>query len=322
MRKVQALPVFLLVMLLSSVAFTPPEKVSAISVKEYFNPFINIKKYIQTTLDDTQPSFAGSHFNEEDSEIIYNTAPMHSEYVVKAKDTIQAIAQYYKISQAEILSGNPWLREPIEAGQIIYIPLSAKRIHHVAWGETIYTIASRYGVEVADIIMENQDLDVMQLEVNQEVVLPKERKSIVRVAAIPTVKVNPFIWPVQGIITSKFGPRWGLFHQGVDIWNSIERQAEIRTALSGSVVFAGWHGGGYGRLVVIDHGNDIHTYYAHLSQIRVQEGQKVRQGDLLGYMGDSGQTTGIHLHFEIRVNDQPLNPLLYLPEKQNEIVLQ
>ncbi|MDN5331409.1 MAG: hypothetical protein PWP45_634 [Tepidanaerobacteraceae bacterium] len=118
-----------------------------------------------------------------------------------------------------------------------------------------------------------------------------------------------FYWPVSGRITSRFGSRGGEFHTGLDIANATG--TPVRAANSGVVTFAG-RNGGYGKLVIINHGGGFETYYAHLNTISVSVGEKVSRGQVLGTVGTTGRTTGPHLHFEVRVNGTPKNPLLYL----------
>ncbi len=117
-----------------------------------------------------------------------------------------------------------------------------------------------------------------------------------------------FIWPVSGTITSGFGPRWGSIHEGIDI--SAPNGTPVRAAAAGRVIIAGWSGG-YGNLIVIDHGNGIATAYAHLSAIYASGGS-VAQGQSIGAVGSTGHSTGNHLHLEVRVNGSPVNPLGYL----------
>jgi murein DD-endopeptidase MepM/ murein hydrolase activator NlpD len=118
-----------------------------------------------------------------------------------------------------------------------------------------------------------------------------------------------FVWPVSGPMTSPFGWRWGRMHEGIDI--GVASGTPIRAAASGSVIWCGWNGG-YGNLVVIDHGGGIATAYAHQSSIAVSCGQSVSQGQVIGYIGSTGHSTGPHLHFEVRVNGGGVDPLGYL----------
>ncbi len=117
------------------------------------------------------------------------------------------------------------------------------------------------------------------------------------------------VWPVSGTITSGFGPRWGRMHEGIDIAGG--SGTPIAAAASGTVIIAGWSGG-YGNLVVIDHGNGISTAYGHNSSLAVSVGQSVGQGTIIAGMGTTGNSTGVHTHFEVRVNGNAVNPLDYL----------
>jgi murein DD-endopeptidase MepM/ murein hydrolase activator NlpD len=118
-----------------------------------------------------------------------------------------------------------------------------------------------------------------------------------------------FIWPVRGPVTSPFGTRWGRMHTGIDI--GVPYGTPIHAAASGQVIYAGWMDG-YGNLVFIDHGRGISTGYAHQSSIAVSNGQTVSQGQVIGYVGCTGHCFGPHLHFEVRVNGTPVDPLGYL----------
>jgi murein DD-endopeptidase MepM/ murein hydrolase activator NlpD len=128
--------------------------------------------------------------------------------------------------------------------------------------------------------------------------------------------VIPTIWPVNGRIMSRFGDRedpfsgLGAFHPGVDI--SAPMGTPVRAAADGIVYHAEHTGGGYGKLVVIDHGNGMRTWYAHLSRFGVVQGQEIRKGEILGYSGATGRVTSPHLHFEVRMGGSPVNPHPYL----------
>jgi murein DD-endopeptidase MepM/ murein hydrolase activator NlpD len=121
-----------------------------------------------------------------------------------------------------------------------------------------------------------------------------------------------FEWPAKGTITSKFGRRWGRMHKGIDIAGPIG--TPINAAADGTVVVAGWQSGGYGNLVEIRHSDGTTTRYGHNSQLSVSVGQTVRQGQQIARMGSTGQSTGSHLHFEIRPSGgSAVNPIALLP---------
>jgi peptidoglycan DL-endopeptidase CwlO len=117
------------------------------------------------------------------------------------------------------------------------------------------------------------------------------------------------IWPANGSISSGFGMRWGRLHAGIDI--PLPEGTGLRAAASGTVAIAGWVGG-YGNYTCIQHGGSLSTCYGHQSSISVSVGQQVSQGQVIGYSGNTGHSTGPHLHFEVRINGSPVDPLGYL----------
>jgi murein DD-endopeptidase MepM/ murein hydrolase activator NlpD len=117
------------------------------------------------------------------------------------------------------------------------------------------------------------------------------------------------IWPVSGPVVSPFGYRWGRLHAGIDI--AVPYGTAIHAAAAGTVVIAGWVGG-YGNYTCIDHGGGLATCYAHQSAYAVSQGASVSQGDVIGYVGCTGHCFGPHLHFEVRINGSPVDPLGYL----------
>ena len=125
----------------------------------------------------------------------------------------------------------------------------------------------------------------------------------------------PSLWPVEGRVTSSFGERQdpfngeGAFHAGIDI--AAPYGTAVRATADGYITKAGF-GSGYGREIVIDHGHDLETLYGHLSSMAVLEGEHVTRGQIIGYVGQSGRSTGPHLHYEVRVHDVPVNPHKYM----------
>ena len=117
------------------------------------------------------------------------------------------------------------------------------------------------------------------------------------------------MWPVSGPVTSGYGWRWGRLHEGIDI--AVPTGTPVVAAASGHVIVAGWMGG-YGNLVVIDHGGGLATAYGHNSSFGVGSGSTVSQGQTIAYAGSTGNSTGPHVHFEVRVNGSPVDPLGYL----------
>ncbi|HLM35009.1 MAG TPA: peptidoglycan DD-metalloendopeptidase family protein [Gaiellaceae bacterium] len=129
------------------------------------------------------------------------------------------------------------------------------------------------------------------------------------VAPAPPTSNGPLQWPVSGPVTSPFGWRWGRMHEGIDI--AVGYGTPIGAAGAGTVIYCGWMGG-YGNLIVIDHGGGLATAYGHQSSIAAGCGQAVSRGQIIGYVGSTGHSTGPHLHFEVRVNGAAVDPLGYL----------
>jgi len=134
-------------------------------------------------------------------------------------------------------------------------------------------------------------------------------ESAAAASVVSTPSAAGMVWPVSGPVTSGFGWRWGRMHEGIDI--AAPTGAPIRATASGTVIYAGWMDG-YGQLVVVDHGGGVATAYAHMSSIAAGTGQGVSQGQVIGYVGCTGNCFGSHLHFEVRVNGAAVDPLRYL----------
>ncbi|KKQ31443.1 MAG: Peptidase M23 family protein [Candidatus Shapirobacteria bacterium GW2011_GWE1_38_10] len=247
-----------------------------------------------------------------------------TEYRVVEGDTISSIAQKFGVSIDTVLwENNLKSVEAIKPKQILRIlPVTGVR-HQVKRGETVYSIAKYYSVDAQNIIdypfntFSNDE--IFALTAGQELIIPegiepKETitgtRSIARtVAPIPgVVGEGNYMWPTSGTITQRSS--W--YHRAVDIAN--RGNPAIVAAATGTVVTAGWNGGGYGNYVVIDHGNGQSTLYAHMSNnsIVVKAGDKVSQGQKIGTMGSTGRSTGTHLHFEIVAGGAKLDPLKML----------
>jgi len=152
-------------------------------------------------------------------------------------------------------------------------------------------------------------LDVVDPTVNRanNILNQLDKLNIYRIAA----EKAPFAMPVKGTFrfTSGYGPRWGEMHRGTDF--AAKSGAPIYATADGVVTRAEW-GSGYGRVVYVKHAFGIETRYAHMAKIRVKKGQRVSRGQRIGDMGNSGRSTGIHLHYEVRVNGKDVNPMIYI----------
>jgi murein DD-endopeptidase MepM/ murein hydrolase activator NlpD len=153
------------------------------------------------------------------------------------------------------------------------------------------------------------DLETDVNEISEQIAKQLAQSS----GALPAGPIQPgghgLIWPVNGPVVSGFGPRWGSFHEGIDI--AVPTGTPIRAAASGSVEIAGVEGG-YGNYTCVDHGGGLSTCYAHQERILVSVGQEVSQGQIIGITDCTGHCLGPHVHFEIRVNGQAVDPMGYL----------
>lgn len=180
--------------------------------------------------------------------------------------------------------------------------------------DTLASVAEKFSTDMWVIQRENDIYDANDLVPGMKIFIP----GIVRItssavkhkAKIKSSKTTKLIWPASGVISSGFGKRHGKTHTGIDITK--DRGRKIIAAASGKVIFAG-HKNGYGKTIIIDHGQGVKTLYAHNQTLYVKKNTWVRQGKQIAKMGSTGNSSGIHLHFEVIVNGKHHNPLRYLP---------
>jgi len=245
-------------------------------------------------------------------------------YKVQKGDTVSKIAEKFGISTDTIRWANNLKSiKSIRVGQELKILPVTGIAHKVQRGETVWSIAKKYNTSPQGIVDfpfntfvndEKFTLAVGQILIVPDGVKPEEKPwqpEVYLAQKTPdagtVTATGRFAWPTSGRISQ--GYHW--YHRAIDIAN--KAAPGILAADSGRVVVAGWpKGWGYGNRVIIDHGNGFQTLYAHLSKIYVKAGQTVKRGDLIGQMGSTGRSTGVHLHFEIRKNGVKVNPLGYL----------
>lgn len=257
-----------------------------------------------------------------------------TKYTIQKGDSISVIAQKFDISEEVIYTNNPWIEgDKITAGdeldltvrmpditvrvteesveiEEIAIPVEYVKNDELAEGKTKTIQTGKVGSQklVYNIVKENGytvSETLVSKEVLTEAVPTIIEKGTMVVAGVGT---GQFSYPVSNAsISSKYGSRWGRTHKGIDITGN----KTIMAADAGVVEFVGTKNG-YGNVIIIDHKNGFKTLYGHLKSYSVSKGDKVAKGDSIGIMGNTGRSTGVHLHFEIIKNGSQVNPLSYL----------
>ncbi|MEO6077444.1 MAG: peptidoglycan DD-metalloendopeptidase family protein [Candidatus Andersenbacteria bacterium] len=247
-------------------------------------------------------------------------------YTVEDGDTIASIASHYNISTNTILSANG-LRsaDVIKSGDHLTILPVTGVLHTVKSGDTVLSIANTYKAKAVDIVSSNNLEDSSKIALGQKLIIPNGDAPVQQAPRIvsqstqtardagdeptpapqkeQTHSSGGFVWPTTSHHMSQYFKNG---HTGIDIDN--RSMPSVFAAQEGTVEFAGWLGG-YGNLIIINHGSGLTTYYAHLSKFYIAKGAKVKKGDAIAKMGSTGHSTGPHVHFEVRRFGQPINPL-------------
>jgi len=255
--------------------------------------------------------------------------PEYITYTVQPLDTPIGIAEMFGIESETILGANPQLSEEANALQpgvvLIILPIDGV-LHTVTEGESLESVSNLYGIPQEEIIAyEPNNLEFpYRLYPGTQIVVPGAVREVFvwTAPSLPATSdstgsgISPliqgtgtFIWPIG---SRRITQGYWYGHQAIDV-SAAEGSAVIASD-TGTVTWAGWNVYGYGNLIVVNHGNGYETYYAHLSSIAVVPGQIVYQGNYIGASGNTGRSSGPHLHFEIRYYNALLSPLSgYLP---------
>ena len=209
--------------------------------------------------------------------------------------------------------------------------------HTVQKGQTLHIIARTYNIDVGRLKRINGVYDPSKLQIGKRLWIPgarrvlnldsnvnkrvfvKKREKKKKAKQKETLKKNIkaikgfIIWPVKGQLTSRFGNRNGRHHDGIDI--GARKGTSIIAAAEGKVMFSGWGPTGYGLMLIIKHKNNLTTVYAHNAHLHVHKNQTVKQGQKVATVGSTGRSSGSHLHFEVRNDSYPMDPIKYLPKK-------
>ncbi|MEL7655222.1 MAG: M23 family metallopeptidase, partial [Bacillota bacterium] len=257
-------------------------------------------------------------------------------HLVQSGETFSEIAKMYGLKQSELKVSNPdVIPEKLQIGQEIclnqIVPLVTVQTVEVAkYKETIpfeityentanlykneQTVKSRGSNGEKDVVAEvirNNGIEVSRTEISASI-LTQPVSQVVLVGTKeppPLIGTGSFIYPIRGTLTSRYGTRWGRLHSGIDLAAPIG--THIKAADGGKVTFAGYNGA-LGYMVAIDHGGGRVTWYGHCSKLFVKKGERVYQGQHIANVGNTGRSTGPHVHFEVHINGKAKNPLNYL----------
>ena len=241
-------------------------------------------------------------------------------YTVEPGDTLSSIAERFDLKKETLMAeNNLWNPNRLRVGsQVKILPVDGLS-HIIKSGETLDKIAKKYKVEKETIIEQNQLEEEEELVADATLIIPgaKREAPVYLTSTAPTSAANysgptavgRLIWPTKGKVTQGYHRR----HLALDIGN--RSKGPIYSAAPGKVIKAatGWNGG-YGNVVIIDHGNNMQTLYAHNEKLYVTAGQYVEQGQTIAWMGNTGRVwgaTGIHLHFEVRIKGIKYNPMSF-----------
>ncbi len=260
-------------------------------------------------------------------------------YTVSTGDSVFGLAEQFKISPESVLWANYTVLKDnpdlLTLGQQLTIPPTNGVLYKWKDGDTIDAIASQYKAKAQDILLwpgNNLDLLNPVIKPGTLVMIPGGRREFQQTWVVPTIPRGPagvlstiagtcntgaggaygtgqFMWPVTSHYIS--GNDYWSGHLAIDIGATLG--LPVVAADSGVVVFSGWNPNGYGNMIMIDHGNGFQTLYAHLSARFATCGQSVYKGTTIGAAGSTGNSTGPHLHFEIRLMGGFVNPHAYLP---------
>jgi murein DD-endopeptidase MepM/ murein hydrolase activator NlpD len=233
-----------------------------------------------------------------------------SQYKIQSGDMIGIIAEKFGLNQGTLISINSIKNtRQIYPNEVIRIPNQDGIVHKVARGETLEKIAEKYEVETSGILIANE-LFSENVRENTNVFVPGAKLNS---TMLQEINGDLFIWPVRGRITSRFGYRVNpvsgrsrQFHTGIDI--SAVTGVPIKAAMGGRVISVGYNDT-FGNFVVIAHHSNYRTLYGHMSAFRTKSGAYVRAGEVIGLVGNTGWSTGSHLHFTVYKNGKTVNPL-------------
>ena len=227
-------------------------------------------------------------------------------HTVQKGETLWVIAQKYDINIDTLIGANNISNmNRIQPGEKIKILPVKGILYKIGPGENLSTISQRFGISIENIVQSNRIKDPNNVQPGKMLILPGAKPEFSYQDRLERL----FIKPVNARISSYYGRRWGRQHEGIDY--AVNIGTKIRAIGAGKIVYSGW-ARGYGKTIIIEHQKGLRTLYAHNSKLLVHSGEWVRRGEVISKSGNTGKSTGPHLHLEVQVNGRPVNPLDYL----------
>ena len=334
------IPAYTIVIDNKMIVSLPSEKMAREALNEYKNSF-------STGIKGTEPEFANTVeivymfspkylLHSKDTAVKYLLNGEFSYYKSDSDQTVSELSSKTGVSEDIILKFNIIDNSLVSKGQLLKLYsgkmfADVKAVHKLQREEaipfeTVKKISGELYLGVTKIeeagSMGIKHIDeyvtyINGIEVSRDVLCesvlkaPVSQVEIVGTKEVPSpIGTGKLVMPTSGSLSSRFGSRWGRQHQGIDL--SASEGTPIYAADNGTVTYSQYNDGGYGYMVKIDHGNGIKTYYAHCSELIATKEQIVAKGDLIAKVGNTGRSTGPHLHFEIRQEDIPVDPMNYI----------
>lgn len=242
-------------------------------------------------------------FEKRNEEQLIDRVRVHK---VKSGETLWDIAHKHNLNIDSLIGANNISNmNSIKPGQEFKILPVKGIMYRVSPGESLESIARKFDLKAETIMKDNNLKDPSSLKIDQNLILRGAKPEFSYQDRLD----QKFMYPIKTRITSYYGPRWGRMHEGLDF--AAPMGSPIRAVSSGRVVYSGW-ATGYGYVVIIQHQRGLRTLYAHNSKLLVSEGESVGKGEVVARSGNTGNSTGPHLHFEVQVNGRPENPLDYI----------
>ncbi|MGM0413713.1 MAG: peptidoglycan DD-metalloendopeptidase family protein [Bacillota bacterium] len=236
----------------------------------------------------------------------YNLLSDVKTHVVRPGESLWTIASKYDINIDTLIGANDIndMNQIMPGDELKILPVKGI-MYRIGPGDSLQELISKYNLDTDRVLQANNIINSDNISTGKNIILPGAKPEFGYQDRLSQM----FIRPVGGRISSPFGPRWGRQHSGIDY--AVPIGTPVKSAGSGRIVYVGWSSG-YGNTVIVEHQQGMRTLYAHLNSFNVRTGQRVNREQVIARSGNTGRSTGPHVHFEVRVNGRPVNPAGYL----------